>query len=87
METKEFKIKLKDGIDAKLLSKIINLASTFDSKIFFATSGEKADAKSLINLMSLNFIHNEKLVIEADGWDEPIAVREIQKLLEENQVI
>lgn len=87
MEIKNFKIKLKDGIDAKLLSKIINLASTFDSKIFFVINNEKADAKSLINLMSLNFIYNEELIIEIDGWDEPIAIREIQKLLEENQVI
>lgn len=87
MEKQIFKIKLQNDIDAKLLSEITNLASKFNSSITFTINNNKSDAKSLINLMALSFNYDQDLIIEAEGWDESIAMRKIIEFLKESKVI
>lgn len=62
------------GIHARPASKITNEAAKYKSEISFIVDGRTANAKSLINLMALGVKVNNKVEIQAKGFDEDKAV-------------
>lgn len=87
MIKKSFLIKNENGLDAKTITKLVNVASSFISNIDFSVNNNIADAKSIINLMALNVQHNEELNIVVDGKDENSAIDEIVQVLKECEMI
>ena len=87
MIKKSFLIKSTQGLDVKTITKLVNIASSFSSKIDFSVNNNIADAKSIINLMALNVQHNEELNIVVEGKDENNAIDAIIQVLKECQTI
>ena len=75
------------GIHARPASKITNEATKYKSEISFIIDGRVANAKSLINLMALGVKMNNKVEIQAKGFDEDKAILGIEKVLKESKLI
>lgn len=69
------------GIHARPASKITNEAAKYKSEISFIVDGRTGNAKSLINLMALGVKVNNKVEIQAKGFDEDQAIEAIQKVM------
>ena len=76
-----------NGLDVKVITKIVNISSSFISDINFCVSSNVADAKSIINLMALNVKQNDELTIVVSGKDETNAFESIIGTLKECQII
>ncbi len=76
-----------NGLDVKVITKIVNISSSFISDINFCVSSNVADAKSIINLMALNVKQNDELTIVVSGKDETNALESIIGTLKECQII
>lgn len=84
MIEKEVIIKNKSGLDSKPAALFIQKASNFKSTIWIEKDERKANAKSLLGLLSLSMGNGAKIVISAEGEDEAHAIAELVKYLSQD---
>lgn len=63
-----------DSLQMKTVAVLIQKASQYRSTIYLIRSGRRANAKSLLGVMSLGIENGAEIEIEADGDDEKDAV-------------
>jgi len=79
MITKKIKIQLKNGLEARPVAVLVQVASQYDSRIYVECENKKV--KSIMGLMSLGLSAGEEVVVSIDGDDETNAMDEIEKYL------
>jgi phosphocarrier protein HPr len=85
MVVKEVKIKNKAGLQSKMAAVFIQKASNYKSKIWVEKNERKANAKSLLGLLSLGISEGAQITIIADGEDEKKAIEELEEYLNSSQ--
>lgn len=82
MTTREITIKNGGyGLQSKVAAVFIQKASCYKSGIWIEKGEKKANAKSLLGLMSLSLGDGSSVIIYAEGDDEEKAVKELEKFL------
>ena len=84
MIVKEVKINNEAGLQSKMAAVFIQKASGYKSRIWIESNERKANAKSLLGLLSLGIYKGAKVTIIADGEDEQKAVEELEEYLNSN---
>lgn len=85
-------IKNEKGIHARHASEIVNTTNKFKSKIKLMkiegkfNVGHKADAKSIMGIISMAMEKGSKILIEVNGIDERKALEYVSEILESNYV-
>ena len=69
------------GLHARAASKLVGVASRFESSITLDREGQKADAKSIMSVLMLAASKGAYLDIEASGKDEKEALDAICLLI------
>lgn len=72
------------GIHARPAAEIAKLASQFESSITLFGNGKKANAKSLLMIMSLGIQNGQELKVSTDGSDEDQAMEALSELISNN---
>ena len=81
MTSKDIRINLENGLEARPVALLVQEASKYDSTVYIQTGGKKVNAKSIMGMMSLGLDNGEELVVIAEGADEQLAVDNIEKFL------
>ncbi len=81
MIRKDITIQLTNGLEARPVAMLVQMASQHDSTVYLEAEGKKVNAKSIMGMMSLGLDNGEKVTIVADGSDESEAVANIEKYL------
>ncbi len=81
MTKKSVEIKLQNGLEARPVAMLVQVASKYDSVVYLESAGKKVNAKSIMGMMSLGLDSGETVIVMADGADEEVAVNEIEKYL------
>jgi phosphotransferase system HPr (HPr) family protein len=81
MVNKMIKFNCDDALQMKAVAVLIQKASTFRSSIYLAKGERRANAKSLLGVMSLGIENAMELTISADGSDETEALEVIASYL------
>lgn len=84
MVQKYVTIQLANGLEARPVALLVQVASQFESSIYMQAEDKKVNAKSIMGMMSLGLNSGEKIMIEANGADENEAVNNIEKYLSGN---
>ena len=84
MTSKEIRIGLSSGLEARPAAMLVQVASQYESSIYVDSEEKRVNAKSIMAVMSLGVKKGNEVIITADGADEEEAIAEIQKVLEEN---
>ncbi len=74
-------IELASGLEARPIAMLVQLASSYESKIYVQSDNKKVNAKSIMGMMTLDLPVGEQVTITADGADEEKAIDEIEKYL------
>lgn len=82
MEKREIEIKNKPGLESKLAAMFIQKASRFKSTIWIEKEERKANAKSLLGVLSLGIACGTKIFIKVEGEDEKEAIEELVTFLQ-----
>ena len=69
------------GLHARAAAKVVELTTTFSSKITFTKGTQKADAKSIMSVMMLAATQGSKVEICAHGEDEDAALKALSTLV------
>ena len=84
MIQKSIQIKLEEGLEARPVAMLVQVASQFESTVYINSEDRKVNAKSIMGMMSLGLASGEEVTVVADGNDEDTAVVEIEKFLRGN---
>ena len=81
MKKATVEIKLQNGLEARPVAMLVQVASKYESNIYLESTGKKVNAKSIMGMMSLGLDNGEKVTVTAEGTDEGEAVDAIEKYL------
>ena len=81
MISKEITIRLENGLEARPVAMLVQVASQFDSTIYLEAAEKKVNAKSIMGMMSLGLDTGEKVTAVIEGSDEEAALEGIEKYL------
>ena len=84
MITKNMKIEISTGLEARPVAVFVQVASQFESSIYVEVGNKKVNAKSIMGMMSMGFTEGQEITIIADGKDAEAAVNEIADYLTAN---
>ena len=82
MVTKEVVVKSATGLHARPATLLVKKASSFKSDVSIEFNGKKANAKSLIGVLSLGVTKDQTIKVITSGDDEALAAEEVAKLIE-----
>jgi len=81
MISREVTISSKAGIESKMAAKLIQKASEYESNIWIQKNERKANAKSLLGLLSLGISPGDTITIITDGHDEEKAINDLEEFV------
>lgn len=82
MVSKKVVFNCDEDLEMKAVAVLIQKASPFTSSIWLYSGERKANAKSLLGVMSLGITGGMELEVSADGNDEEAAINAIANYLE-----
>ena len=83
MIRKPITIGISNGLEARPIAMLVQVASQYSSNIYLESEAKKVNAKSIMGMMSLGLDLDrlEDLTVVADGADEEEAVSKIEGYL------
>ncbi len=81
MKKKAVEIKLQNGLEARPVAMLVQVASKYESKIYLEAAGKKVNAKSIMGMMSLGLDIGDQVTVTAEGADEEEAAEAIESYL------
>ena len=84
MVSKEIVVQNQVGLHARPATFFIQKANEFSSSIWITKDERKANAKSLLGVLSLGITRGTAVTLTADGSDEEAAIEGLANLVESN---
>ncbi|MCR5421646.1 MAG: HPr family phosphocarrier protein [Lachnospiraceae bacterium] len=81
MKKKSIKIQLENGLEARPIAMLVQVASRYESSIYIETGEKKVNAKSIMGMMTLILSEGDEITVSADGKDEDEAINGIEEYL------
>lgn len=81
MIKKSVKIRLSNGLEARPVALLVQVASQYESTVYLETSDKRVNAKSIMGMMSLGLDNGEEVTVICEGTDEENAAVDVEKFL------
>ena len=81
MSKKEIVIQLSNGLEARPVAMLVQVASQFDSEIHVISGQRTVNAKSIMGMMTLGLDVGEEVIICTNGPDEELAMKKVEDYL------
>ncbi|MBP5385714.1 MAG: HPr family phosphocarrier protein, partial [Lachnospiraceae bacterium] len=78
MMKKEVEIQLENGLEARPIALLVQVASQYESSIYIESEGKRVNAKSIMGMMTLVLSAGDRIVVSADGKDEEEALKGVE---------
>lgn len=85
MLTREVKINLKTGLQARPAALFVQEAARFSSDVFIEKDNKQVNAKSIMGIMSLAIGRGVTVKLIVDGKDEEEAMEKLVEFLEKEE--
>ena len=81
MIRKPITIKISNGLEARPIALLVQVASQYESSIYVESEAKKVNAKSIMGMMSLGLDSGESVTVSVEGADEAEDMESIEKYL------
>lgn len=81
MIRKPITIGISNGLEARPIAMLVQVASQYTSNIYLESEERKVNAKSIMGMMSLGLDTGESVTVSVDGADEEEAMKSIEEYL------
>ena len=81
MIKKSVKIRLSNGLEARPVALLVQVASQFESTVYLETSDKRVNAKSIMGMMNLGLNNGEEVSVVCEGTYEETAIVDVEKFL------
>lgn len=82
MINKVLKITAATGVHARPATGLVNLAKTLDGRVWIETSQKRADATSMLGVLSLGLKHGMEITVVAEGGSEEANLKAVADYIE-----
>lgn len=86
MTKRTIEIQLQNGLEARPVAVLVQVASKYESVIHIQVEGKYLNAKSIMGMMSLALINGEMVTVTAEGSDEAAAIEGLERFLGDGKV-
>ena len=77
MIKKPITIRISNGLEARPVAMLVQVASQYESKIYLECGPKRVNAKSIMGMMTLALGSGDNVTVEAEGSDEEAAAKAI----------
>ena len=81
MTSKEIRIGLSSGLEARPAAMLVQVASQYESSIYVESEEKRVNAKSIMGMMTLGLNPGQQLEVSADGDDAEKALDTMEQYL------
>lgn len=81
MISKKIVIRMRNGLEARPTALLVQIACKYASSIYITMDEKRANAKSIMGMMSLSPVSGDVITVEAEGADAQAAIEEIEQYL------
>ena len=81
MIRKPITIGISNGLEARPIAMLVQVASQYVSNIYLESEERKVNAKSIMGMLSLGLDTGESVTVSVDGADEEEAMKSIEEYL------
>lgn len=81
MIKKSVKIQLTNGLEARPVALLVQVASQYKSTVYLETNSKRVNAKSIMGMMTLGLNSGEEVTVVCDGEDEEEAAAKVEEFL------
>ena len=81
MIKKPVMIQIRNGLEARPVALLVQVASQYDSEIYVESEERHVNAKSIMGMMTLGLDNGEEVTVIANGKDESEAMDGVEKYL------
>ena len=81
MIKKPIRIMISDGLEARPIAMLVQVANQFESDIYIESGTRRINAKSIMGMMTLGLDAGESVTVSADGVDEETAMEKVEAYL------
>lgn len=74
MKKKDTVIRLENGLEARPIALLVQVASQYESSVYLEYGDKRVNAKSIMGMMTLVLVAGDTVTVTADGSDEEMAV-------------
>ena len=75
MIRKPITIGISNGLEARPIAMLVQVASQYSSNIYLESEAKKVNAKSIMGMMSLGLDAGESVTVSVEGEDEEEAIK------------
>lgn len=79
---KKLEIQNKLGLHARAAALFVQTVNKFSSQVTVTSDGQRADGRSIMDMLTLGAAQGSKIQVEVTGEDADKALRAIEKLLD-----
>lgn len=81
MIKKSVRIELSNGLEARPVALLVQVASQYESTVYLETQNKRVNAKSIMGMMTLGLNNGEEVTVVCEGNDEVAAAEDVEKFL------
>ena len=81
MIKQEITIQIPEGLEARPVALLVQVASQYGSEIYVESDNKKVNAKSIMGMMTLSLYSGDTVTVSASDADEEEAIANIEKFL------
>ena len=81
MIRKPITIGISNGLEARPIAMLVQVASQYSSNIYLESEAKRVNAKSIMGMMSLGLDAGESVTVSIEGADEEEAMKSIEAYL------
>ena len=85
MISKPITIGISNGLEARPIALLVQVASQYASNIYLESQEKKVNAKSIMGMMTLRLCQGEELTVVAEGRDEEEAAKGLELFLSDKK--
>lgn len=85
--SKEIVIRNPSGLHARPAAMFVQIASKYNSKITVSKDGEKVNGKSIMGILTLGAEHKSVVILEVEGDDAELAIKDLEAILNSEERI
>jgi len=78
---KQLVVKNKSGLHARPAALFVQIANKFESRITVKRDDEEVNGKSIMGILMLGAEKGSVIIIEADGEDAQLALKELERII------
>jgi len=75
-------VNFNEGLHARPATKFVQIAKDFEADIKVITNDKSADAKSILEILTLGVMQGMEIIIQAEGADEVTAVKQLSDFIQ-----